>query len=156
AGLEQGTRLAPRAVAGAPVVPEQIVLPLGASLSKALEETARAQAVTLNTVLQGAFGGLLGRLVGRDGVVVGGAVAGRPAELAGAEDMVGLFINTLPLRLELAPGQSFAQLLRQTQERQSLLMAHQHIGLAEVQQAVGLGELFDTLLVFENYPVDRV
>ena len=46
-------------------------------------------------------------------------------------------------------------LLRQTQERQSRLMAHQHLGLAEIQQAAGVGELFDTLMVFENYPVDR-
>ena len=110
----------------------------------------------MNTLIQVAFGVLLGRLTGRDDVVFGVTVAGRPAELAGVEDMVGLFINTLPLRLELAPGQPLSELLRQTQERQSELMAHQHIGLAEIQQAAGLGELFDTLLVFENYPVDRV
>src|SRR5262249_41986558 len=96
-----------------------------------------------------------GRLSGRDDVVCGVTVAGRPAELAGAERMVGLFINTLPLRMRLAAAGSFADLLRQTQQQQSVLMAHQHIGLAEIQHEAGLGELFDTLLVFENYPVDQ-
>src|SRR6478736_586491 len=69
--------------------------------------------------------------------------------------MVGLFINTLPLRLQLPPELPLSALLRQTQDSQSRLMAHQHLGLAEIQQAAGVGDLFDTLLVFENYPVDR-
>ena len=58
--------------------------------------------MTLNTVMQAAWGMLLGRLSGRDDVVFGVTVAGRPAELAGVEQMVGLFINTLPLRMRLA------------------------------------------------------
>ena len=62
--------------------------------------------------------------------------------------MVGLFINTLPLRAELPPGKSFAALIRDLQERQSRLMAHQHLGLSEIQTLAGLGELFDTLTVF--------
>ena len=116
---------------------------------------ARERAVTLNTVMQTAWGVLLGRLSGRDDVVFGVTVAGRPAEIAGVEHMVGLFINTLPLRMLLPPSQPLSELLRRTQERQSRLMAHQHIGLSEIQQAAGLDDLFDTLLVFENYPVDR-
>ena len=126
-----------------------------AALSAALHRTAREQALTLNTLLQTAWGILLGRLSGRDDVVFGVTVAGRPAELAGVEHMVGLFINTLPLRMVLPPQLPLSELLRQTQESQSRLMAHQHVGLAEIQQAAGLSELFDTLMVFENYPVDR-
>ena len=80
---------------------------------------------------------LLGRLSGRDDVVFGVTVSGRPAELAGVEHMVGLFINTLPLRMRLPPQQPLSELLRRTQESQSRLMAHQHIGLAEIQQAGG-------------------
>ncbi|HEY0420380.1 MAG TPA: condensation domain-containing protein, partial [Acetobacteraceae bacterium] len=180
AGLEEGTRLAgllPRLgppalgppalgppalgqpalgpAARQPVAPEQIVLSVGAALSAGLHRAAREQALTLNTLLQTAWGILLGRLTGRDDVVFGVTVAGRPAELAGVEHMVGLFINTLPPRMALPPQQLLSELLRQTQERQSRLMAHQHIGLSEIQQAAGLGELFDTLMVFENYPVDR-
>src|SRR6187399_1413589 len=105
--------------------------------------------------MQTPCGILLGRLSGRDDVVFGVTVAGRPAELAGVEHMVGLFINTLPLRLQLPPEFPLSALLRQTQGSQSRLMAHQHLGLAEIQQAAGVGDLFDTLLVFENYPVDR-
>ena len=165
AGLEEGTRLAGQltkrgsagrdAAAREPVAPEQIVLSLGGPLSAELNRTARERAVTLNTVMQAAWGILLGRLSGRDDVVFGITVAGRPAELAGVEHMVGLFINTLPLRMALPPQLPLSELLRQTQDRQSKLMAHQHVGLAEIQQAAGVGELFDTLLVFENYPVDR-
>ena len=77
---------------------------LDAGLSAALGARARALGVTLNSVLQAAWGILLGRLSGRSDVVFGVTVAGRPAELAGVEQMVGLFINTLPLRLKLAAG----------------------------------------------------
>ena len=89
-------------------------------------------------------------------MVFGVTVAGRPAEVAGIERMVGLFINTLPLRLQAAAA-SFARrrCCGRLQDSQSRLMAHQHLGLAEIQGLAGLGELFDTLLVFENYPVDR-
>ena len=155
-GLEEGTRLAPRSLQGAAAVaPEQVVLLLDARLSQALGRLGRERALTLNTLVQTAYGLLLGRLLGRDDVVFGVTVAGRPAELAGAERMVGLFINTLPLRLKLPPQLPLSELLRQTQDRQSALMAHQHVGLAAIQQAVGLSDLFDTLVVFENYPVDR-
>ena len=57
--------------------------------------------------------------------------------------------------MRLPPELPLSALLRQTQDSQSRLMAHQHLGLAEIQQAAGVGDLFDTLLVFENYPVDR-
>jgi non-ribosomal peptide synthetase component F len=155
AGLEEGTRLAPRQAGREPLEPEHIVLSVDPALSASLNRTAREQALTLNTVMQAAWGILLGRLSGRDDVVFGVTVAGRPAELAGVEHMVGLFINTLPLRLQLRPELPLSALLRQTQDSQSRLMAHQHLGLAEIQQAAGVGDLFDTLLVFENYPVDR-
>jgi len=69
--------------------------------------------------------------------------------------MVGLFINTLPLRMKLAPSQPLLELLKQVQDSQSKLIAHQHLGLAEIQQLAGAGALFDSLVVFENYPVDR-
>src|SRR6195256_3590036 len=67
--------------------------------------------------------------------------------------MVGLFINTLPLRVQLPPSTPLLALLREVQEGQSRLMAAQHLGLSELQGLAGLGELFDTLVVFENYPV---
>ena len=154
-GLEEGTRLAARASSTAPVVPERVDLSLDAELTRSLGRFAREHALTLNTLIQTAFGVLLGRLTGRDDVVFGVTVAGRPAEVPGSERMVGLFINTLPLRMQLPPQLPLLELLRRTQGGQSALMAHQHVGLAEIQRAAGLGDLFDTLVVFENYPVDR-
>ncbi|MCP1845861.1 amino acid adenylation domain-containing protein/non-ribosomal peptide synthase protein (TIGR01720 family) [Bradyrhizobium sp. USDA 4538] len=68
--------------------------------------------------------------------------------------MAGLFINTLPLYLRLPPAERVSDLLVRLQDQQSRLIAHQHLGLAEIQRMAGHGELFDTLLVFENYPVD--
>ena len=154
-GVEEATRLAPPARDRGAVAPEQLELSLGGELSAGLAGLSRQQALTLNTLVQVGFGVLLGRLTGRSDVVFGVTVSGRPAELPGVENMVGLFINTLPLRLRLPPQQRLIDLLRQTQQQQSELMAHQHLGLSELQQLAGVGELFDTLVVFENYPVDR-
>src|SRR3982074_1282395 len=83
------------------------------------------------------------------------SAARRPAEIPGIESMVGLFINTLPVRVQVRPQESLESMLVRLQEQQSRLIAYQYTGLSEIQRAVGLGELFDTLVVFENYPVDR-
>ena len=91
----------------------------------------------------------------RSDVVFGVTVAGRPSEIGGIESMVGLFINTLPLRIKLPPGKPLLDVLKEVQDSQSRLIAHQHLGLSEIQQLAGLGELFDSLVVFENYPVER-
>ena len=155
AGLEGGTHLAPPARGRVAVAPERITLALSEPLSAALIRQARLAGLTLNTLIQGAWAILLGRLSGRADVVFGVTVAGRPPEIPGIERMIGLFINTLPLRLRLPPSLSLIALLRELQERQSQLMAHQHLGLAEIQGLAGVGELFDTLVVFENYPVER-
>ena len=155
AGLEEATRMAPDDRARVPVAPEQITLLLSEALTTTLTGQARRHGLTLNTFIQAAWGLLLGRLTGRDDVVFGVTVAGRPPEIAGVESMVGLFINTLPLRIKLPASKPLLALLREVQDSQSRLMAHQHLGLAEIQGLAGLGELFDTLVVFENYPVDH-
>ena len=155
AGLEEPTLVALQDRGRAPVLPEQIMLTLSERLTGALTQQARARGLTLNTYIQGAWAILLGRLTGRADVVFGVTVAGRPPEIAGIESMVGLFINTLPLRVKLSAEQPLVALLAEVQDSQSRLMAHQHLGLAEVQGLAGLGELFDTLVVFENYPVDH-
>ncbi len=155
AGLEGPTWLAPRDHGRRPpALPGQVALTLSEDLTAALNRQARAQGLTLNSVIQAAWAVLLGRLTGRDDVVFGVTVAGRPPEVAGIETMVGLFINTLPLRVKLPPGKPLVALIRDLQDGQSRLMAHQHLGLADIQAQAGLGELFDTLTVFENYPAD--
>jgi nonribosomal peptide synthetase CepB len=113
---------------------------------------ARGHGLTVNTVVQGAWALLLARLVGRTDVVFGATAAGRPAELPHVESMVGLFINTLPVRVDLRGEQSVAAMLTGLQERQVALMSHQHIGLSEIRGLTGPGAAFDTLVVYENYP----
>ena len=154
AGLEEGTHLAPRDPSREAVLPEQHWLALSESLTSALTRQARPHGLTLNTFVQAAWAILLGRLTGRNDVVFGVTVAGRPPEIAGIESMVGLFINTLPLRVKLPADKPLLALLREVQERQSRLMAYQHLGLADIQELAGVGELFDTVVVFENYPLD--
>ncbi|MFE3262497.1 non-ribosomal peptide synthase/polyketide synthase, partial [Nocardia sp. NPDC059229] len=110
--------------------------------------------VTPNTVLQVAWGILLGRLTGREDVLFGTTVSGRPAQLSGVESMVGLFINTVPVRVAFDPAESASALLTRTQGEQADLLDHHYVGLADIQTAAGIGGLFDTLVVFESYPVD--
>ncbi|MFJ8578286.1 amino acid adenylation domain-containing protein [Micromonospora sp. NPDC093277] len=154
AGLAEPTLVAPAAGERGPVPPAKLLREVPAALTEALTGTARAAGVTLNTVVQGAWAVLVGSLTGRDDVVFGATVAGRPAELPGVETMVGLFINTLPVRVRLDPAEPVGALLAGLQERQSVLQPHQHLGLPDIQRLAGHGELFDTLVVFENYPVD--
>ena len=92
-----------------PVAPEQTTLALSARLTAALSEQARRQGLTLNSMLQAAWAVLLGRLLGREDVVFGVTVAGRAPELPGIESMVGLFINTLPLRVEAVGAHAVAR-----------------------------------------------
>ncbi|MGO4851103.1 amino acid adenylation domain-containing protein, partial [Inquilinus sp. 2KB_12] len=150
-GLEEPTRLAPRRPTAA-TMPETVSVALTTEQTSALTRQARRLGLTVNTLVQGAWGILLGRLTGRDDVVFGVTVSGRPAELPGIEAMVGLLINTLPLRLRLRPAEPLQALLVRLQDEQSRLLAHQHLGLTRIQQVAGFPDLFDTLLVFENYP----
>ena len=152
AGAEP-TRLAPaghRSLAGSH---GEVTLALSGGLSAGVTELARRHGLTVNTVLQTAWALLLARLTGKDDVVFGMTVSGRPAEIPGIEQMVGLLINTVPVRVRLDPSQSLTELMAGVQEEQSRLSDHQYLGLTDIQGLVGEGELFDTLYVFENYPI---
>ncbi|MFC8513445.1 amino acid adenylation domain-containing protein [Streptomyces sp. NPDC057257] len=149
------TLLSPTPTGLVPVPPELHTLRLSEQLTQQVQELARGTGVTVNTVVQGLWSLLLARLTGRTDVVFGATVAGRPAELPGAESMIGLFINTVPVRVAAPPAEPAATFLRRLQDEQSRLMDHQHLGLTEIQRVAGTGDLFDTLLVFENYPIDR-
>ncbi|HKT02322.1 MAG TPA: amino acid adenylation domain-containing protein, partial [Rugosimonospora sp.] len=111
---------------------------------------------TLNTVLQAAWAILLGSQTGRTDVVFGTTVSGRPPHLPGVHDMVGLFINTLPLRVRLDPVRTLAQVLAEVQDRQSAMLPHGYVGLNDVHRACGQSRLFDTVTVFENFPRSMV
>ncbi|MFE5733181.1 amino acid adenylation domain-containing protein [Streptomyces sp. NPDC056528] len=158
AGVEAPTLLAGRGATEAArpdELPETLVLELDAVTSERLRATARAHRLTLNTLVQGAWGLLLSRLTGRDDVLFGTTVSGRPPELPGVESMIGLFINTVPVRLSLRPGETLAALLTRLQDEQGRLLGSQHVGLTGIRATTGLDTLFDTLAVFENYPLDE-
>ncbi|MFI6516695.1 amino acid adenylation domain-containing protein [Spirillospora sp. NPDC050679] len=153
-GVDEPTLVAPDAGAPDNAEPGRVRLTLDEDLTAALNARARAHGVTLNTVLQLAWGVLLGRLTGRTDVVFGAAVSGRPPELPGVEQMIGLFINTLPVRVRVRPGDTVARALTRLQGEQADLMAHHHLGLTDIQRLTGVGTLFDTMTVLENYPFD--
>ncbi|MEV8532241.1 amino acid adenylation domain-containing protein [Streptomyces sp. NPDC051211] len=157
-GMEEPTLLAPAAVGGdrvADELPRDHWVELSTELTARLEGVLRARGLTLNTAVQGAWALLLARLTGRDDVVFGTTVSGRAPELPGIESMVGLFINTVPVRVRIAPDRTLSSLLSGIQEQQAAMAAHQYTGLGEIQQLVGHGALFDTLTVFESFPGDR-
>ncbi|MER0242572.1 amino acid adenylation domain-containing protein, partial [Streptomyces sp. HSW2009] len=154
AGLEGPTLIAPGAADTPPAVPGSVAVDLDPALSAALTDAARRLDTTVPTVVQTLWALVLADLTGRRDVVFGSTVSGRPAELPGVESMVGLFINTVPVRIRLRYEETLAALLTRVQAEQAALLAHHHTGLGDIQRTAGLGPLFDTLAVFENYLVD--
>ncbi|MGY9063719.1 non-ribosomal peptide synthase/polyketide synthase [Streptomyces sp. CAS3] len=125
--------------------------------SRALEELARTSGLTLNTLVQGAWALLLARQSGRDEVVFGTTVSGRPPELPGADAMTGLFITTLPTRTAVPGHGTLLDWLRALQHEQSEDRRYDHLPLTRLRALTELPErvgLFDSIVVFENYPVD--
>ncbi|MDF3293283.1 non-ribosomal peptide synthetase [Streptomyces silvisoli] len=128
-----------------------------ADTTRALEELARTAGLTLNTLVQGAWALLLSRQAGRDEVVFGTTVSGRPPELPGAEAMTGVFITTLPTRVTVPRTGTLLAWLRRLQQDQSEDRRFDHLPLPRIRTFTGLPErvaLFDSIVVFENYPVD--
>jgi amino acid adenylation domain-containing protein len=121
-----------------------------------LRALAQQNQLTLNTLVQGAWALLLGRYSGEEEVVFGATVSGRPPELVGAESMVGLFINTLPVRARVPAGAALPDWLRALQTQQVALRQYEYCSLIQIQDwsQVPRGRtLFESILVFENYPV---
>ncbi|MFQ6230593.1 amino acid adenylation domain-containing protein, partial [Nocardia sp. NPDC002869] len=127
---------------------------LDAAATARITALAAELGITANTVLQVAWAVVLGRITGRDDVLFGATVSGRPPQLTGVETMVGLFINTVPVRVRFDQDEPARELLTRTQGEQADLLDHHYVGLADIQGAAGMATLFDTLLVFESYPVD--
>ena len=135
-----------------PVVGEARLDPAG---TDRLVGWARANGLTLNTVLQMAWARILSGLTGRDDVVFGQTTSGRDASLPNAERLVGALVTTIPVRVridERTPARIGAELQRSVAQ----LRAHEYLGIAEITRHAGAGQLFDSLLVFENSPVGAV
>ncbi|GER90193.1 hypothetical protein KDW_43550 [Dictyobacter vulcani] len=135
---------------------DEQVMKLSATETRILQQEARQHQLTLNTLIQGAWALLLSRYSGQDDVVFGATLSGRSASVAGIESMVGLFINTLPVRVRIPGEISVQNWLQQLQEQQSEARQYEYSPLAQVQSWSEIARgtsLFESLLVFENYPV---
>jgi amino acid adenylation domain-containing protein len=129
---------------------------LSVATTTALRSFAQHHHLTLNTLIQGAWTVLLSRYSGETDVVFGATVSGRPAALAGVESMVGLFINTLPVRIQVSRDDSLTAWFKRLQDHQAELRQYEHSPLVQVQEwsAVPRGRpLFESLLLFQNYPL---
>ncbi|MGH3815616.1 MAG: amino acid adenylation domain-containing protein, partial [Pseudonocardiaceae bacterium] len=136
---------------------ESVRMELTVDQSARLHGVARRSGLTLNTVVQGAWALLLSRYSGDTDVVFGTTVSGRPAELPGVEEMVGMFINTMPTRVRVDDGQDIGSWLRAVQDEQVESRRFEFMSLTQLQSWSDLPaptNLFDSVVVFENYPID--
>lgn len=152
-GLDGPTMLTP-ALSGeaAGGLPERTETDLDERTTEQLFEAARARGVTVSTLFQMAWATILSAFTDRDDVVFGVTVSGRPDELSGVESMVGLFINTVPLRIRLHPGERAGSQCLAVQREAAEMRDHSFLSHAEMRTAGGIGEMYDTLLVYENFP----
>jgi hypothetical protein len=159
-----GYQLAGGLAARAPVDSLEMRLTVGETA--ALEAFAQRNRLTLNTVVQGAWARVLAGRSGRADVVFGVTSAGRPSGIPGVEGIVGLMLNTLPLRVrvagDLADEDGLVAWLRGIQEQQAVQSQFEHVSLAQVAEWCGVGErpfgerpLFESFLRFQNYPMKQ-
>ncbi|MER6365962.1 amino acid adenylation domain-containing protein [Kitasatospora sp. NPDC001527] len=168
AGLAGPTYVAPDArgggSGGAPQQ-EHVTRELDRALTSELTAAARAHGFTVSTAVHGAWGLLLAALTGGEDVVFGSSVSGRPPELPGVEEMVGLLTNTVPVRVRLRVDEPLTALLARLQREQAALTPHHHLGLGDIQRQAGSGrpgsvtpgrggELFDTAVSFVSTSAD--
>lgn len=135
-------------------LPRTTELRLPAAATARLVSDTRSRGITVNTLMQMAWALVLSRLTDTHDVVFGVTVSGRPPELTGVETMIGLFINTVPMRVRLDPAASVGEQCRTVQRDAALLREHGYLGHAQLRALGGVGEMFDTLLVYENFPLD--
>ncbi|WP_367387461.1 amino acid adenylation domain-containing protein [Bacillus vallismortis] len=135
---------------------QRLACRLGKQLSEEIRQTASKHHVTVNTFIQSAWGLLLQRYNNSQDVVFGSVVSGRPAEIPGIESMVGLFINTMPVRITAQPGMTVEQVLKMSQEQALASQAYDTFPLYEIQaQTEQKQQLISHIMVFENYPVEK-
>lgn len=158
AGLDGPTLLAP--ALGAAVLgdglPGVVELAADPATTERVVDAARTRGVTVNSLVQLAWAITLSSLTDRDDVTFGVTVSGRPDDLAGVESMIGLFVNTVPLRVRLDPRLAVGAQCLALQQDAAALRDHSYLGHAELRALAGVGELFDTLLVYENFPPGAV
>ncbi len=153
-GLDGPTLVTPSLTAGEPPTgsPRRTELKLDRQTTVQLAEAARSRGVTINTLVQMSWAILLSAFTDRSDVVFGVTVSGRPSELTGVETMIGLFINTVPLRVRLDPATGVGTQCVALQREAAKLRDHSYLAHSELRALGGVGELYDSLLVYENFP----
>jgi amino acid adenylation domain-containing protein len=154
AGLPGPTLLAPSDPDRWLAPSETLDVEVPAELVTTLRGFARTRRLTMNSVFQTAMGLALGTATGRSDVVFGGTVTGRSPEVPGIENMAGMFLNTLPVRVRqiLSRPETVAGMMARIQAEQSRLIPHHHLGLVDVRLAAGQQELFDAHMSYQNFP----
>ena len=130
----------------------EIQFTLSSAASARLAQMSRSRKLTMSTVFLGLWGIVLGTFAGSTDVVFGTTIAGRSPQIEGVESAVGLYANTVPVRVRWSADDRVSQVLSTVQSRQLRLSEHDWLGLAEIHQLVGKRSLFDTIAVFANYP----
>ncbi|WP_404529681.1 amino acid adenylation domain-containing protein [Paenibacillus sp. RC253] len=158
AGYEGHTSLSsvlPASPVGAPYQ-AKLAWSLGEDLTTKLKNTAIRQHVTVNTLMQTVWGLLLQRYNNTTDVVFGSVVSGRPPHLPGIQDMIGLFINTVPVRIQCSPDQTFSEIIRIVQQQAVASHSYETFPLYEIQaQTEQKQKLISHIMVFENYPIEQ-
>jgi hypothetical protein len=151
-GITEPTLVAPGLDPSLAVLPARVEHTLTTALTTALTATARARSLTLNTIIQGAWALLLSTLTGQHDITFGATVSGRPPQIPGIEDIVGLLINTIPVRATITPRTTLAGLLTTIQQQQTDLTPHHYLSLTTIQrQTPHPQNLFDTTTAFQSH-----
>lgn len=133
---------------------ESVTVPEAAT--SRLASAARQQKLTLNTLVQAAWALVLSRYTNDSDIVFGGVVSGRPPEIEGVESMIGLFINTLPVRVKIDPQEKVSAWLQRLQREQAEARRYEQTSLMEIHrwsEVPGNAPLFETVLAYESYPM---
>lgn len=137
-------------------IPEKVTCEISSDLTLKMKQTAGKRHVTLNTLLQTAWAVLLQKYNRSKDVVFGSVVSGRPAGIPNVETMIGLFINTIPVRIRCEAGTTFAELMKEAQERAVASQKFETHPLYDIQaRTTQKQDLITHLMIFENYPVDQ-
>ncbi|KTS80138.1 hypothetical protein NS115_21295, partial [Paenibacillus jamilae] len=137
-------------------VSEKVTVDLDPTWSEAMYRIAKQQQVTINTLMQSVWGVILQKYNNNEDVVFGSVVSGRPTDIAGVENMIGLFINTIPVRIQSERNATFVDIMRNTQEQALASGVYDSFPLYEIQALTEQKQhLINHIMVFENYPVEE-
>ncbi|MEP7253816.1 MAG: amino acid adenylation domain-containing protein, partial [Ginsengibacter sp.] len=136
---------------------DSVYIKLDIEKARQVQNFVRDSHLTLNTLMQGVWSYLLHAYTGNDDVVYGVIVSGRPDDLSGIEHRVGMYINTLPLHTHFNSESEIKKWLTDLQNEQVLSRQYQYSSLSAIKSWAHIpAEIFDSLLIFENYPVNKV